>query len=405
MSAVECSLRNLGSDPLSKVAMLDCSVCLNDVGPDHIIKLNCGHRFCVSCLKNCAAHQHFSCPTCRQAHELDPDELKKRFEAYRSSYRSWREGAAKGAVGEVETVYRPASTASAAEVKVKEQCKESEKFRDYTLDHDRKDIVTAHYRDMKTFQTVDFVKKMHAKYSFADGAYRAQMTVREAFDKLDGYVDSSDPDLGLPNLIHCLQTAEAIRRAGHPDWLVLTGLIHDMGKIMFLWGTAEDGQRGTADGPQWALGGDTFVVGCKLPDGPPRPGIVFPEFSKLNPDMNDPRYNTDYGIYEPACGISNVYFAYGHDEYLYQMLLANEQVALPKAALDIIRFHSAYPFHTGRIYDHLMAEEDFATLEWCLEFNKFDLYTKDEGNPLDLDALWPYYQGLVDKYMPGKLKW
>lgn len=41
----------------------------------------------------------------------------------------------------------------------------------------------------------------------------------------------------------------------------LTGLIHDMGKIMFQWGSKEDGQEGTATGDQFALGGDTFVVG------------------------------------------------------------------------------------------------------------------------------------------------
>ena len=32
-----------------------------------------------------------------------------------------------------------------------------------------------------------------------------------------------------------------------------------MGKVMFLWGAAEDGQSGTAEGPQFALGGDTWV--------------------------------------------------------------------------------------------------------------------------------------------------
>jgi inositol oxygenase len=41
-----------------------------------------------------------------------------------------------------------------------------------------------------------------------------------------------------------LQTAEGIRKAGHPDWMQLTGLIHDMGKLMFLWGTEKDGQVG-----------------------------------------------------------------------------------------------------------------------------------------------------------------
>lgn len=70
------------------------------------------------------------------------------------------------------------------------------------------------------------------------------MTIEEAFVELESYVDASDPDLDLPNKIHLLQTAEGIRKAGHPEWLQLTGLLHDMGKIMFLWGTGEDGQDG-----------------------------------------------------------------------------------------------------------------------------------------------------------------
>lgn len=117
-------------------------------------------------------------------------------------------------------------------------------------------------------------------------------------------------------MIHMLQTAEGIRRAGHPDWMQLVGLIHDMGKIMFLWGTPEDGQIGTAEGPQWALGGDTWVVGCRIPDC-----TVFPEFNALNPDMQNDRYNTELGIYQPQCGFENLQFAYGHDEYLYRMLV------------------------------------------------------------------------------------
>jgi inositol oxygenase len=54
-----------------------------------------------------------------------------------------------------------------------------------------------------------------------------------------------------------LQTAESIRAAGHPDWLQLVGLIHDMGKIQYLWGEAADGQEGKGDSNQFALGGDT----------------------------------------------------------------------------------------------------------------------------------------------------
>ena len=389
-----------------------CSVCLSESTLE-ILGLRCGHKFCVGCLKRCAMYDHAACPTCRTPHLLDPDALKAKLEKYRSDYRSWRAGGVRGVKGEVEKISAPPPiTESPPKKKITDQCKASEAFRDYSVPHDRQDIVTAHYRMMREYQTVDFVKKMHKKYSFAEGQYRTMMTIQEAFGELEHYVDSSDPDLGLPNVIHGLQTAEAIRKAGHPDWFVLTGLIHDLGKIMFLWGAKEDGQLGTAEGPQWALGGDTFVVGCKFPEGPARPGVVFPEFNSLNPDMHDDRYNSKFGIYDPHCGIDNLLFAYGHDEYLFQMLqanydstLKNHPTPLPKAALDMIRFHSAYPWHTARVYDHLMTTDDEETLKWVIEFNKFDLYTKDESNPLDLANHWPYYQSLIDKYLPGTLLW
>ena len=57
----------------------------------------------------------------------------------------------------------------------------------------------------------------------------------------------SDPDSSLPNKLHMLQTAEGLRRAGHPDWMQLMGLVHDLGKIMYLWGSPEDGQEGTGE--------------------------------------------------------------------------------------------------------------------------------------------------------------
>ena len=66
----------------------------------------------------------------------------------------------------------------------------------------------------------------------------------------------------------------------------LIGLVHDVGKMMFKYGTPADGHEGTATGCQWALGGDTWVVGCKLPDG-----ACFPEFNELNPDMKNPEFN------------------------------------------------------------------------------------------------------------------
>ena len=219
------------------------------------------------------------------------------------------------------------------------------------------------------------------------------------------FQDASDPDLDLPNKLHLLQTAEGIRRAGHPDWMQLTGLLHDMGKIMFLCGTSVDYQDGgIPQGKQWALGGDTFVVGCRIPDD----AVVFPQFNTLNPDMSNPAYNTEYGMYEAHCGLDQLCFAWGHDEYMWRMLVAN-QTTIPREGLDMIRYHSAYPMHDKGAYRHLLRkQDDEERLEWIKLFNRFDLYTKDGGNDIrgNLDELWPYYSGLLDKYgLSGKLKW
>jgi inositol oxygenase len=75
----------------------------------------------------------------------------------------------------------------------------------------------------------------------------------------------------------------------------VTALLHDLGKNLYLWGCDEEG---TGQGAQFALVGDTFVVGCRLPEG-----CVYPEFNCLNPDMSDPRYNTEMGVYQEGCGI------------------------------------------------------------------------------------------------------
>ena len=93
--------------------------------------------------------------------------------------------------------------------------KQKEDFRNYD-ENDRKETVRNHYKLMRQNQTLSFVKKMHEKYNFKTP--RAHYTVKQVFEELKSYVDSSDPDISLPNLIHMLQTAEGIREAGHPDW-------------------------------------------------------------------------------------------------------------------------------------------------------------------------------------------
>src|SRR5260370_34767036 len=104
------------------------------------------------------------------------------------------------------------------------------------------------YRLNHTYQTRDFVLRKKQEYA---ARQKAEMGIWEALDFLNTLVDDSDPDTDLSQIEHNLQTAEAIRQDGHPRWMVLTGLVHDLGKVLRLWGE-----------PQWALVGDTFPVGC-----------------------------------------------------------------------------------------------------------------------------------------------
>ncbi|TFG77983.1 MAG: Myo-inositol oxygenase, partial [Flavobacteriales bacterium] len=174
-------------------------------------------------------------------------------------------------------------------------------FRNY-YHSDIKAAVREHYRKMRQNQTLGYVQSMQKKYLTFD----KPMPLWEAMEHLNSLIDVSDPDLDLPNVQHLIQSAEAIRGDGRPDWMQLTGLIHDLGKVMFLWGSDEDG---TSQAEQWGMVGDVFVVGCALPDT-----CVYPEFNTLNPDMHNSSYNTTLGIYEKGCGLDKLNLAWGHDE-------------------------------------------------------------------------------------------
>jgi len=254
--------------------------------------------------------------------------------------------------------------------------------------------VKEHYSNMRRYQCMEYVRRMEERWLGFD---KAKMTIKDAFDLLSDFVDSSDPDTALPNLDHMLQTAEAMREAGEPDWMQLVGLLHDLGKVMgCLSPSVADGQ--TKDGPQWGMVGDTWVVGCKIPAI-----CVYPEYSATNPDREHPLYSTDSGPYKEGCGLAKLTFAWGHDEYLYRMLVHNKST-IPEEGLQMVRLHSCYPLHGSDVYDRFLAAGDGETLDWVKRFNKYDLYTKADKKP-DPVELWPYYQGLIDKYCPGKLDW
>jgi inositol oxygenase len=253
-----------------------------------------------------------------------------------------------------------------------------EEYRNYEAP--ARDSVREFYKLNHQYQTFDFVMQKREEFLGFD---RKVMPVWDAFEFLNQLVDDSDPDTDLSQFQHLLQTSEAIRADGHPDWMVLAGLMHDMGKVLCLFGE-----------PQWAVVGDTFPVGCAYSDK-----IVYPEYFRDNPDFNNERYNTKFGVYSPNCGLRNVFMSWGHDEYIYHML----KDYLPEPALYMLRYHSFYAWHREGAYGHLLDDHDREMLKWVKLFNPYDLYSKNPVPP-DWNELQPYYEDLVNKYLPKTLR-
>jgi len=257
-------------------------------------------------------------------------------------------------------------------------------FRDYAA---ARDSVKECYRNMRAKQDLEFVKRQERKYSVSATC----LTPWEALESLNCFVDLSDPDIELPNLSHLYQTAEAIRRDGLPDWMQLTGFIHDLGKCIYLRGCDTDG---TSMKQQWSIVGDTFIVGDPLPDA-----LVHPEFNELNSN-----YNYNCNIYDDGCGLDACHVSYGHDEYLYQVLVRSGH-QLPDKALWMIRYHSLYAWHTHGCYLHLESTKDKDMKPWVQLFNKYDLYTKENTKytETELKDMRIYYDRLLKKYLPDLL--
>jgi inositol oxygenase len=266
-------------------------------------------------------------------------------------------------------------------------------FRDYNK---AADAVRETYKMGRLHQTYDFALERIAEY---EARSKVQMKVWDAMALLENFIDSSDPDISIPNLYHLFQTAEAMRADNQPEWMQVIGLIHDLGKILYVWGSDE---TGTSVSNQWAIVGDTFVTGCKIPDS-----IVYAEFNSLNPDMCDPVRSEPYGVYNPNQGLMSCVCSWGHDEYMYRVLRSNT-VDLPPEALYIVRFHSLYVHHREGGYTHLMDEFDHKMLDQLKLFNSYDLYTKMDMDKAELPAYYarvkPYYEQLVSKYL-GDMLW
>lgn len=267
-------------------------------------------------------------------------------------------------------------------------------LRDYAHADQR---VVEFYQEQHTKQTVAFVQDKRRQ--FFPLRHRA-MTMWEAVLLLQELQDDSDPDMDRPQIVHAVQTAERIRAVVAtgvlPGWMIVTGLLHDVGKGVLL----------SLGEPQYAVVGDTFIVGCQW-----APQVVYHELFADNPDTRVPLYQTPFGRYQSSCesGLDGVLMSWGHDEYLYEVVRqyfysTKSAHPLPEEALAIFRYHSFYAAHTHGAYAHLMTAHDRAMLEWVRTFSQFDLYSKSDAEP-DIPALLPVYERLVNTYFPTPLRW
>ena len=237
------------------------------------------------------------------------------------------------------------------------------------------------YASLYSNQSLEKERELRERYCKLNSA---EMTMEKALNLMDTFIDPSDPDLDVPNSVHAYQTAERIRnRYPHDKQLQLTGLIHDLGKVLFNYNE-----------PNYFIVGDTYVLGAEIPKSVAHYDTI-----------ENPGKYAEYGIYKPHCGLEKLTLSWGHDEYLYQVLLGNkDKHHLDKKYMDIIRYHSFYPWHKENEYAHLMKPEDKEILKNVRMFNRFDLYSKVDSKKISAGAK-NYYKKLITDIFPTPLRW
>jgi inositol oxygenase len=274
-------------------------------------------------------------------------------------------------------------------------------FRNY---NETRDEVKELYKEQRINQCQCYVQRMHSKYlPYSPECDKIiTMSCWDALISLSKLTDKSDPDSTIPNIEHAFQTAECIKNANFPEWMQLVGLLHDLGKVIYIKGCQKDG---TDVDTQYGVVGDTYPVAFKSKSVIHSDKLVFPEFNGLCKCACQKQ--TFSSSNNDIIGFSNCLFTFGHDEYLWQILHHNSKrpfsklkisEELPWEFLYFIRFHSFYAWHKHGAYEELADEFDKMAVNKLREFSSFDLYSKSDKH-FDPQELKSYYDKLMIKYL------
>lgn len=195
-----------------------------------------------------------------------------------------------------------------------------------------------------------------------------RLSVWDALDLLTDFRDTSAGASATSPIHHAFQTAETLRCAGASDWMVVVGLVHDVGMVL---ARLRPGP-GTDDATQWGLTGPVRV----LERGPPGGGL-------------------------DRCLVS-----YGHGEYLYRVLTRTPGVQLPDAGMRVVRYHELAGWLDGDLAD-LEDDRDRHARAIVARFRAADDHSRPDApvTPGTAERLKHRYLELVSQWLPDELWW
>ena len=204
-------------------------------------------------------------------------------------------------------------------------------------------------RELQRAQTAETVKALKAKY---ESPVLGRFRVWDLIGKLSLCIDPSDVTLGCASqYVHVNQILSAMERDGVLDEdMVLTALLHDIGKILLLAGEAPE-----------------HVIGFTRPVEEQEPGI----------------------------GLDQALLSFGHDELAYSRF----KDLVPDHISWMLRYHSMV---LGDCEPLMSAKDLEYEQKYLTRFRKYDLGSKDRAF-LPPHATLDRYRDVIETWFPDPI--